>query len=139
MIKVSIPYTVYRVPVELRGRMYTVNLTPNSSDRKLGYARNVAFRRILVSKAQQQCYDDAYIATRAAEMPVLPPDGGPLYLGIEVWTRTRALKDVDGLLSGAKHFFDGVASSLETNDARFRFNGVVFNKGEERTEITIGY
>ena len=124
-VTVVLPYTPYAVP--MAGRNSRLDMTPNARNR----------RRFPDTGARNQMRDDSYYLTRYT-VPQGWAAGGSVTLDITCHTKVRRNRDRDGLISGLKWAFDGIAQALGVDDSTFQFGTVTFEKGPvEETEITI--
>lgn len=137
-MNVIIPFTPYRVNVQIGKRIEAVSLVPNGTIKRMAYVRG-PYIPMLLRKAKAEMYGAGFMATLAGRATM--PKEGPLRVSVTIRTRTRAKKDRDGALAGLKAAFDGVAAALDVDDARFTFGDVVFEKvarGEsESTQICV--
>ena len=136
---VTIPYTIYGVPVDAQTR---VSLAANQT-RRLGYSTN-PHRRRLVRQAEEQLRHDAAIATLYAmqgateRRPTRPfHDVTPIRVEILVSIKTARTRDADGCIAGLKIGFDAIAQALGVDDSRFQMGEVTFVKGDPETRLTL--
>ena len=123
-VTVVLPYTPYAVP--MAGRNSRLDMTPNARNR----------RRFPDTGARNQMRDDSYYLTRYTV-----PQGwadGSVTIDITCHTKVRRNRDRDGLISGLKWAFDGIAQALGVDDSTFQFGAITFETGPvEKTEIVI--
>jgi len=134
---VDVPYTIYAVPVD-RGR--PINLSGNSAAKN---SRRSQWALILHTAARRQCELDFYFATKEYIQRTEWPQSATIDPGVVVRitpTIYRPIKrdrDSDNFWTGMKSGLDGVAKALGVDDSRFALMPINWEKGEDRTVLTI--
>ena len=137
MIIVDVPYTIYAVPVD-RGN--PVNLSGNSAAKN---SRRSKWALILHTTARRQCEMDFYFATKEylqrTERGQSPALGDQVIVSITptIYRPVSRRRDADNFWAGMKSALDGVANALEVDDSRFALMPIAWEKGEDRTVLTI--
>ena len=132
-MSITLPMTPYKVVVEVRGQLFTINLSPNSPDMKgAHFGRNPAFRSMLVSRAKQEMRDTAYLLARAQlQGRAVSPIEGHVRLDVTCATRRARRRDVDNLVASIKWALDGICRAIPgLDDSMFVIGDVVFEKGD---------
>ena len=136
-ISVDVPYTIYAVPVE-RGN--PVNLSGNSAAKN---SRRSKWALIMHTTARRQCWSDFYFATKEylqrTERGQSSALGDQVIVSITptIYRPVSRRRDGDNFWAGMKSALDGVANALEVDDSRFALMPINWEKGEDRTILTI--
>ena len=134
---VDVPYTIYAVPVE-RGN--PVNLSGNSAAKN---SRRSKWALIMHTTARRQCWSDFYFATKEylqrTERGQSSALGDQVIVSITptIYRPVSRRRDGDNFWAGMKSALDGVANALEVDDSRFALMPINWEKGEDRTVLTI--
>jgi|TARA_R110000824_G_scaffold63495_9_gene166888 hypothetical protein len=136
-ISVDVPYTIYAVPVD-RGN--PVNLSGNSAAKN---SRRSKWALIMHTTARRQCWSDFYFATKEylqrTERGQSSALGDQVIVSITptIYRPVSRRRDGDNFWAGMKSALDGVANALEVDDSRFALMPINWEKGEDRTVLTI--
>ena len=136
-IEVDVPYTIYAVPVD-RGR--PVNLSGNSAAKN---SRRSQWALILHTAARRQCELDFYFATKEYiqrtewhQSATIDP-GVVVRITPTIYRPIKRDRDSDNFWTGMKGALDGVSAAIGVNDSRFALMPINWEKGEDRTVLTI--
>ena len=137
MIVVDVPYTIYAVPVD-RGN--PVNLSGNSAAKN---SRRSKWALILHTAARRQCEVDFYFATKEYiqrtewhQSATIDP-GVVVRITPTIYRPIKRDRDADNFWAGMKSALDGVSAAIGVNDSRFALMPINWEKGEDRTVLTI--
>lgn len=136
-LTITLPYSLYKVPVTLRRELRYVSLSKNQQLR----AAHGRLQAVLIRAAKLQVQADAHAlmleATAAHGYTMLLP----LTLSAVIWSRVQRQRDDDGLIAAIWPARDAVAHALGIDDVHIRVGAVTFRKvavGEEpSTAITL--
>ena len=137
VITVDVPYTIYSVPID-KGK--PVNLSGNSAAKN---SRRSKWALILHTAARRQCETDFYFSTKEylqrtgrGQSPAL---GDRVIVSITptIYRPVSRRRDADNFWAGMKSALDGVAKAIDVNDSRFALMPINWEKGEDRTVLTI--
>ena len=137
VITVDVPYTIYSVPID-KGK--PVNLSGNSAAKN---SRRSKWALILHTAARRQCEVDFYFATKEYiqrtewhQSATIDP-GVVVRITPTIYRPIKRDRDADNFWAGMKSALDGVANALEVNDSRFALMPINWEKGIDRTVLTI--
>ena len=137
MIVVDVPYTIYAVPVD-RGN--PVNLSGNSAAKN---SRRSKWALILHTAARRQCEVDFYFATKEylqrterGQSTTIDPQA-VVEISPTIYRPSSRQRDADNFWAGMKSALDGVSAAIGVNDSRFALMPINWEKGEDRTVLTI--
>jgi len=134
---VDVPYTIYSVPID-KGR--PVNLSGNSAAKN---SRRSKWALILHTAARRQCEVDFYFATKEYLQRTQWHQSAPLPVNVVVevsptiYRPVSRQRDADNFWAGMKSALDGVATAIGVNDSRFALMPINWEKGIDRTVLTI--
>ena len=137
VITVDVPYTIYSVPID-KGK--PVNLSGNSAAKN---SRRSKWALILHTAARRQCEVDFYFATKEYIQRTQWPQSATIDPGVVVsitptiYRPISRRRDADNFWAGMKSALDGVANALEVDDSRFALMPINWEKGIDRTVLTI--
>ena len=137
VITVDVPYTIYSVPID-KGK--PVNLSGNSAAKN---SRRSKWALILHTAARRQCEVDFYFATKEYIQRTQWPQSATIDPGVVVsitptiYRPISRRRDADNFWAGMKSALDGVATAIGVNDSRFALMPINWEKGIDRTVLTI--
>ena len=137
VITVDVPYTIYSVPID-KGK--PVNLSGNSAAKN---SRRSKWALILHTAARRQCEVDFYFATKEYIQRTQWPQSATIDPGVVVsitptiYRPISRRRDADNFWAGMKSALDGVSAAIGVNDSRFALMPINWEKGIDRTVLTI--
>ena len=117
-----------------------VNLSGNSAAKN---SRRSKWALIMHTTARRQCWSDFYFATKEylqrTERGQSSALGDQVIVSITptIYRPVSRRRDGDNFWAGMKSALDGVANALEVDDSRFALMPINWEKGEDRTVLTI--
>jgi len=136
-LTVDVPYTIYAVPVD-KGR--PVDLSGNSAAKN---SRRSKWALILYTSARRQCELDFYFSTKVYVQRTQWHQYATLPTNVIVWVTPTIYRpisrrrDADNFWAGMKSALDGVATAIGVDDSRFALMPINWEKGIDRTVLTI--
>jgi len=134
---VDMPYTIYAVPVDNGD---PVNLSGNAAAKN---SRRGKWALILHTAARRQCETDFFFATKEylqrierGQSTAIDPTV-IVQVSPTVFRPSSRQRDADNFWAGMKSALDGVAKALGVNDSRFALMPITWEKGGDRTILTL--